>query len=37
MRTPAEVYQDSTRAYEGTPDDLDYGAMATRKVDMPNP
>ena len=32
MRTPAEVYTDSERSYQGTPDDLDYGAMITRKV-----
>jgi len=32
MRTPAEVYKDSQRSYDGTPDDLDYGAMTTRKV-----
>jgi Integrase core domain len=32
MRVPAEVYQPSTRAYEGTPEDLDYGGMETRRV-----
>jgi transposase InsO family protein len=32
MRVPAEVYQRSPRAYAGTPADLDYGAMQTRKV-----
>ncbi len=32
MRTPAKVYRDSARRYVGTPEDLDYGAMATRKV-----
>jgi len=30
--SPAEVYRDSERRYEGTPEDLDYGAMTTRKV-----
>ena len=29
---PAEVYQPSARAYEGTPEDLDYGGMETRRV-----
>jgi len=32
MRTPAEVYHPSTRAFEGTPEAIDYGAMETRKV-----
>ena len=32
MRTPAEVYTSSERKYEGTPDELDYGAMETRRV-----
>ena len=32
MKRPAEVYQPSTRLYEGTPDQLDYGGMETRKV-----
>jgi len=32
MRVPAEVYQPSARAYEGTPQDLDYGGMETRRV-----
>jgi putative transposase len=32
MRVPAEVYRPSGRAYEGTPEDLDYGGMETRKV-----
>jgi putative transposase len=32
MKRPAEVYHPSTRAYEGTPDLLDYGSMETRKV-----
>ena len=32
MKRPAEVYQPSGRPYEGTPDQLDYGSMETRKV-----
>ena len=32
MRVPAEVYRPSARAYVGTPADLDYGGMQTRKV-----
>ena len=32
MRVPAEVYAASARKYEGTPADIDYGVMATRKV-----
>ena len=32
MKRPAEVYVPSARAYEGTPDFLDYGGMETRKV-----
>ena len=32
MATPAEIYRPSERAYEGTPDELDYGAMDTRRV-----
>jgi hypothetical protein len=32
LRVPAEVYQRSAREYEGTPTELDYGGMATRKV-----
>lgn len=32
MKRPAEVYQPSSRLYEGTPDQLDYGNMETRKV-----
>ncbi len=32
MRRPAEVYRPSDRLYEGTPDQLDYGSMETRKV-----
>jgi transposase InsO family protein len=36
MRVPAEVYQRSPRAYEGTPTEIDYGAMATRRVKRTN-
>lgn len=32
MKRPAEVYQNSDRPWSGTPDDIDYGAMGTRKV-----
>jgi transposase InsO family protein len=32
MRVPAEVYQRSERVYEGTPTEIDYGGMETRKV-----
>lgn len=32
MAFPAEVYQPSTRSYEGTPDEIDYGAMESRRV-----
>jgi hypothetical protein len=32
MKRPAEVYKNSDRPWSGTPDDIDYGAMATRKV-----
>jgi len=32
MRCPAEVYSKSQRKYEGTPDDLEYQAMNSRKV-----
>jgi transposase InsO family protein len=32
MRVPAEVYRRSDREYEGTPEDIDYGSMETRKV-----
>jgi putative transposase len=34
MRFPAEVYQKSARKFEGTPEDLSYGAMAARKVQV---
>lgn len=32
MATPAEVYSKSPRAYEGTPADIEYPGMITRKV-----
>ena len=32
MRCPGEVYLASQRKYEGTPDDLDYPQMCTRRV-----
>lgn len=32
MRCPAEVYQRSSKRYEGTPEDLDYAGLASRKV-----
>ena len=32
MRVPAEMYAASARKYEGTPTDIDYGGMETRKV-----
>ena len=32
MRVPAELYRRSARRYTGTPEDLDYGGMQTRKV-----
>lgn len=32
MKMPGEVYRPSARRYEGTPGDLDYGGMATRRV-----
>ncbi len=32
MRCPAELYRDSDRAYAGSPADLDYPGMDTRKV-----
>ena len=31
-----EVYRPSARAYEGTPEDLDYGGMETRRVNRRN-
>jgi putative transposase len=32
MKCPAEVYRHSDRRYEGTPEDLDYPGMDTRRV-----
>lgn len=32
MACPAEIYHPSERAYEGTPDELDYEGMETRRV-----
>jgi putative transposase len=32
MKCPAQVYQPSARKYEGTPEDLEYPDMASRKV-----
>ena len=32
MKTPAEKYEPSPREYQGTPEDLDYGAALKRKV-----
>lgn len=32
MTTPAEIYTPSTRAYEGTPEELDYQGRETRRV-----
>ena len=32
MRVPAELYEPSTRRYEGTPDQIDYEGMDQRKV-----
>jgi transposase InsO family protein len=32
MKCPAEVYKNSERAYEGTPEDLEYPGLATRRV-----
>jgi putative transposase len=32
MRCPAELYHASERSYEGTPDELDYPQMCTRRV-----
>jgi hypothetical protein len=36
MRVPAQVYERSVRAYEGTPTEIDYGGMETRKVNRRN-
>lgn len=32
MKRPAEVYSNSTRIWSGTPDDIDYGGVAVRRV-----
>ena len=32
MKPPGEIYEPSSRRYAGTPEDLDYGGMATRRV-----
>jgi hypothetical protein len=32
MRCPAELYQNSSRNYAGTPEDLSYPSMESRKV-----
>jgi putative transposase len=32
MKRPAEVYHNSDRRYDGLPEELDYGAMDTRKI-----
>ena len=32
MRTPAEVYQNSPRTYEGDPDSIVYPTLLTRRV-----
>jgi putative transposase len=32
MKTPGEIYQSSPQRYAGTPEDLDYGGMDTRRV-----
>ena len=34
LRSPAEVYEPSTRPYEGLPDSLDYGSMESRRVNQ---
>jgi transposase InsO family protein len=34
MRTPAELYSASTRKFEGTPEDLSYAGMESRKVQV---
>ena len=36
MKRPAEVYRTSQRAYEGTPDDIDYDGAERRKVNKGN-
>lgn len=32
MRLPGEIFTPPERSYQGTPEDLDYGGMSTRKV-----
>ena len=32
MRVPSELYQPSEKTYEGTPEDVDYGTMQSRRV-----
>ena len=32
MRCPGELYRVSERKYQGTPEDLDYGQMCSRRV-----
>lgn len=32
MARPAERYEPSKQSYEGTPDELDYGGMETRRI-----
>lgn len=32
MKTPGEIYRPSERLWKGTPEDLDYGMMETRRV-----
>jgi putative transposase len=34
MKRPGEVYRNSERPWAGTPDDIDYGNMMTRKVNQ---
>ena len=34
MRSPSELYRPSERAYEGTPEDVDYGDKASRRVNQ---
>lgn len=34
MARPAEIYRPSDRKYEGTPEELDYGGMETRRVNQ---
>jgi putative transposase len=34
MKRPSEVYQNSKRRWTGTPDDIDYGNMISRKVNQ---